>query len=186
MPTYSYRGTTAAGATVSGERVADSKQALQAMLRRERITPVTIKEKGKEFSLPIFGGGVSAKELAIFPRQFSVMIASGLPLVQSLEILAGQQENRAFQKALTGVRTQVESGSTLANALRQFPKVFDDLYTNMVEAGETGGILDGVLQRLAVYIEKNVKLKGAIKSALIYPSAVVIIMTLIVFGLMKW
>ena len=186
MPVYSYRGTTAAGATVTGERTADNKQALQAMLRRERITPVTIKEKGKEFALPTFGGGVSSKELAIFTRQFSVMIDAGLPLVQSLEMLAAQQENRAFQKALTGVRTQVESGSTLANALRQHPKVFDDLYTNMVEAGETGGILDNILQRLSVYIEKNVKLKAAVKSALIYPTAVFTIMGLVVFALMKW
>jgi type IV pilus assembly protein PilC len=184
MPTYAYRGTTTAGATVSGERVADSKQALQAMLRRERITPVTIKEKGKEFALPIFGGGVSAKELAVFTRQFSVMIDSGLPLVQSLEILAGQQENRAFQKALTGVRTQVESGSTLANALRQYPKIFDDLYTNMVEAGETGGILDGILQRLSAYIEKNVKLKSAVKSAMIYPGATLTIMVGVIILLM--
>jgi type IV pilus assembly protein PilC len=184
MPTYSYRGTTAAGASVSGERVADSKQALQAMLRRERITPVTIKEKGKEFSLPTFGGGVSPKELAVFTRQFSVMIDSGLPLVQSLEILAGQQENKAFQKALTGVRTQVESGSTLANALRQYPKIFDDLYTNMVEAGETGGILDGILQRLAAYIEKNVKLKSAVKSAMIYPGATLTIMVGVIILLM--
>ncbi|MFQ5662547.1 MAG: type II secretion system F family protein [Terriglobia bacterium] len=184
MPVYSFRGTTAAGAVVTGERAAESKQALQAMLRRERIIPVTIKEKGKEFALPTFGGGVSAKELAVFTRQFSVMIDAGLPLVQSLEILASQQENRAFQKTLTGVRSQVESGSTLANALRQHPKVFDDLYTNMVEAGETGGILDNILQRLSTYIEKNVKLKSAVKSAMIYPASVLIIMTLVIVGLL--
>jgi type IV pilus assembly protein PilC len=186
MPTYSFRGTTAAGANVTGERTADSKQSLQAMLRRERITPVSIKEKGKEFAFPTFGGGVSAKELAIFTRQFSVMIDAGLPLVQSLEILGNQQENKAFQKALIGVRSQVESGSTLANALRQHPKIFDDLYTNMVEAGEVGGILDGILQRLSTYIEKNVKLKAAVKSAMIYPSSVVGIMIVVVFALMKF
>ncbi len=184
MPTYVFRGTTAAGATVSGERMADNKQAMTAMLRRERITPVSIKEKGKEFAFPTFGGGVTAKELAVFTRQFSVMIDAGLPLVQSLEILASQQENKSFQKTLVGVRTQVESGSTLANALRQYPKVFDDLYTNMVEAGETGGILDGILQRLANYIEKNVKLKAAVKSAMIYPSSVLTIMTLVIILLM--
>lgn len=184
MPVYSFRGTTAAGATVTGERMADSKQALQTMLRRERITPVTIKEKGKEFALPTFGGGVSAKELAVFTRQFSVMIDAGLPLVQSLEILSNQQENRAFQKTLVGVRTAVEGGSTLANALRQHPKVFDDLYTNMVEAGETGGILDNILQRLSSYIEKNVKLKSQVKSAMIYPAATLIIMVGVVILLM--
>jgi type IV pilus assembly protein PilC len=169
---------------VTGERTADSKQALQAMLRREHVTPVTIKEKGKEFALPTFGGGVSDKELAIFTRQFSVMIDAGLPLVQSLEILGGQQDNKVFQKAIVGVRGQVEQGSTLANALRQYPKVFDDLYTNMVEAGEAGGILDGILQRLSAYIEKNVKLKGAVKSAMIYPASVLTIMVAVIILLM--
>jgi type IV pilus assembly protein PilC len=112
------------------------------------------------------------------------MIDSGLPLVQSLEILGAQQENKAFQKALIGVRTQVEGGSTLANALRSFPKIFDDLYTNMVEAGETGGILDGILQRLATYIEKDVKLKSAVKSAMIYPGATLTIMSGVIILLM--
>jgi len=135
--------------------------------------------------MPTFGGGVSAKELAIFTRQFSVMIDAGLPLVQCLEILGGQQDNRAFQKALLGVRGSVEGGSTLANALRQHPKVFDDLYTNMVEAGETGGILDNILQRLSSYIEKNVKLKAAVKSAMIYPAATLIIMSGVVI-LLLW
>ncbi|MGH9777109.1 MAG: type II secretion system F family protein [Candidatus Acidiferrales bacterium] len=186
MPTYAVKGITATGERWERDLSAASRAELEARLQRDRIRPMVIREKGREFVIPLLGGGVTAKEMAIFTRQLSTMIDAGLPLVQSLEILATQQENKTFQKTLTGVRTQVESGSTLANALRQFPKVFDDLYTNMVEAGETGGILDGVLQRLAVYIEKNVKLKGAIKSALIYPSAVVIIMTLIVFGLMKW
>ena len=186
MPTYAVKGITATGERWERDLSAASRAARAARLPRDRIRPMVIREKGREFVIPLLGGGVTAKEMAIFTRQLSTMIDAGLPLVQSLEILATQQENKTFQKTLTGVRTQVESGSTLANALRQFPKVFDDLYTNMVEAGETGGILDGVLQRLAVYIEKNVKLKGAIKSALIYPSAVVIIMTLIVFGLMKW
>ncbi|MGH9787223.1 MAG: type II secretion system F family protein [Candidatus Acidiferrales bacterium] len=186
MPTYAVKGITATGERWERDLTATSRAELEARLQRDRIRPMVIREKGREFVIPLLGGGVTAKEMAIFTRQLSTMIDAGLPLVQSLEILAGQQENKTFQKTLTGVRSQVESGSTLANALRQFPKVFDDLYTNMVEAGETGGILDGVLQRLATYIEKNVKLKAAIKSALIYPSAVVIIMTLIVFGLMKW
>lgn len=121
------------------------------------------------------GSKVSAKDLAIFTRQFSVMIDAGLPLVQCLEILASQQEDKKFAKALSSVRSTVESGATLANALRKHPKVFDDLYTNMVEAGEAGGILDGILQRLSAYIEKAVKLKRAIQSAMIYPVAVLVI-----------
>ena len=128
-------------------------------------------EKGKEFNLPTFGGGVDSKELAVFTRQFSVMIDAGLPLVQCLEILAGQQENKMFQKVLTGTRGAVEGGSTLSAAMRQYEKVFDALYVNLVEAGETGGILDTILQRLSLYIEKNVKLKRAVKSALVYPIA---------------
>src|SRR5260370_8412999 len=127
-------------------------------------------EKGKGFNLATSGGGsVSAKELSVFTRQFSVMIDAGLPLVQCLEILAGQQENKFFQKVLTGTRSAVEGGATLSAAMRQFPKVFDGLYVNMVEAGETGGILDTIFQRLSQYIEKNVKLQQAVKSAFVYP-----------------
>jgi type IV pilus assembly protein PilC len=129
-------------------------------------------EKGKEFNLPTFGSGVNAKELAIFTRQFSVMIDAGLPLVQCLEILASQQENKTFQKVLAGTRGSVEGGATLSAAMRDYPKVFDSLYVNMVEAGETGGILDTILQRLSSYIEKNVKLQRAVKSAMVYPVGV--------------
>src|SRR5512142_1323850 len=187
MPVYTYSGTNAAGAKVTGERVAENKQVLKQLLQRERITSPTIREKGKEFALPIFGSGkVGTKDIAIFFRQFSVMIDAGLPLVQCLEILAANQENQAFQKTLTGVRTTVEGGATLANAMRQYPKVFDDLTTNMIEAGETGGILDIILQRLAQYVEKAVKLRSAVKSALIYPVAVVSIAMLIVGALLKW
>src|SRR5262249_61269594 len=121
---------------------ADNKAKVTMQLRRERITPSAIKEKGKEFVLPTFGTGkVSIKDLAVFFRQFSVMIDAGLPLVQCLEILAANQENQAFQKCLTGVRTTVEGGATLSNAMRQHPKIFDDLTTNMIEAGETPGNL---------------------------------------------
>jgi len=129
---------------------------------------------------------VKTKEIAIFFRQFSVMIDAGLPLVQCLEILAANQENSTFQKALTGVRMTVEGGSTLANAMRQYPKIFDDLTTNMIDAGETGGILDIILQRLSTYVEKAVKLRAAVKSALIYPVAVVGMAVLIVGALLKW
>ncbi len=175
MPVYAYRGVNRAGATITGERAAASKNELQALLRRENITVSKMSEKGREFALPTFGGGVGTKELAIFTRQFSVMIDAGLPLVQCLEILAGQQENKTFEKILTGVRSAVEGGSTLSAAMRQYGKVFDPLYVNMVEAGETGGILDTILQRLSTYIEKNVKLKRAVTSALIYPVAVLFI-----------
>ena len=187
MPVFTFSGKNASGEKVAGERVAGSKEMLAAQLRRERITPRAIKEKGKEFALPTFGSGkVKTKEIAIFFRQFSVMIDAGLPLVQCLEILASNQENPAFQKALTGVRSSVEGGATLANAMRGFPKVFDDLSTNMIEAGETGGILDSILQRLAQYVEKAVKLRAAVKSALIYPVSVISIAILIVAALLKW
>jgi len=187
MPVFTFTGKSAAGQKVGGERVAENKQVLAAQLRRERITPGAIKEKGKEFALPTFGKGkVKTKELAIFFRQFSVMIDAGLPLVQCLEILAANQENPTFQKVLTNVRSTVEGGSTLANALRGHPKVFDDLTVNMIEAGETGGILDTILQRLSAYIEKAVKLRQAIKSALIYPCAVMGIAVLVVGALLKW
>ncbi len=172
MPVFTYRGTNRAGAKVTGERAAASKSELASMLRRESINVSKLSEKGKEFNVPTFGTGVEAKELAVFTRQFSVMIDAGLPLVQCLEILAGQQENKTFQKILTGVRGSVEGGATLSTSMKQYEKVFDPLYYNMVEAGETGGILDTILQRLSTYIEKNVKLKRAVKSAMIYPVSV--------------
>jgi type IV pilus assembly protein PilC len=187
MPVFTFSGKDASGQKVSGERVAPNKQTLSQQLRKERITPGAIREKGKEFVMPTFGTGtVKVKEIAIFFRQFSVMIDAGLPLVQCLEILAANQENQAFQKILTGVRTTVEGGATLANAMRQYPKTFDDLTTNMIEAGETGGILDIILQRLATYVEKAVRLKAAVRSALIYPVAVVVIAGLIVGCLLKF
>ena len=187
MAVYTFSGTDAQGKRISGERTAESKAQVQHLLRRERITTKTIKEKGKEFTLPKLGSGkVPVKDIAIFFRQFSVMIDAGLPLVQCLEILGGNQENVAFQKCLNGVRTTVEGGSTLANAMRGYPKIFDDLTTNMIEAGEAGGILDVILQRLATYLEKIVKLKSAVRSALIYPVSVLSIASLIVGGLLKF
>jgi type IV pilus assembly protein PilC len=187
MPVFTFTGTDAQGKRISGERLGDSKAAITMQLRRERITPGAIKEKGKEFALPKLGTGkVPIKDIAVFFRQFSVMIDAGLPLVQCLEILAANQENLFFQKCLTGVRTTVEGGSTLSNAMRQYPKIFDDLTTNMIEAGEAGGILDTILQRLATYVEKNVKLKSAVKSALIYPVSVISIAGLVVGALLKF
>src|SRR5438094_1662817 len=185
MPAFVWKGKNRDGKAVSGERVADTKEAVMALLRREQILVSSVKEKGKEVALPKLSGSVPAKDLAVFTRQFSVMIDAGLPLVQCLEILATQQENKGFARVLAGVRLSVESGSSLANALRQYPKVFDDLYCNMVEAGETGGILDTILQRLSAHIEKAVKLARAVKSALIYPVAVVVIAGGVVF-LLLW
>jgi type IV pilus assembly protein PilC len=185
MPDYKYRGTSRSGSNVSGTMTATSKEDLRNMLKRQQITPTKMTEKGKEFNIPVFGGGVNAKELAIFTRQFSVMIDAGLPLVQCLEILAGQQENKTFQKVLTATRSQVEGGATLSASMRSSPKVFDALYVNMVEAGETGGILDTILQRLSGYIEKSVKLQRAVKSALIYPVGVLTIAGLVII-LLLW
>ena len=185
MPVFTYRGTNRTGAAVAGEMTASNKTEVQSLLRRQQITATRMSEKGKEFNLPSFGGGVDSKELAIFTRQFSVMIDAGLPLVQCLEILSSQQENKTFQKVLAGTRGSVEGGSTLSAAMKQYPKVFDPLYTNMVEAGETGGILDTILQRLAAYIEKNVKLQRAVKSALVYPIGVLTIAAAVI-TLLLW
>jgi type IV pilus assembly protein PilC len=173
MPAYVWKGKTRDGKAVSGERVADSKEAVMALLRRDQILVSSVKEKGKEIALPKMGGGVPSKDLAIFVRQFSVMIDAGLPLVQCLEILGGQQENKNFAKILQQTRMDVEGGSSLADAMRKHPKAFDDLFTNMIAAGEAGGILDTILKRLATYIEKAVKLKAQVKGAMVYPVAVI-------------
>ncbi len=175
MPVFVYSGTNRAGGRVNGEQTADNKAEVINLLKRQQIKVNKMSEKGKEFNMPTFGGGVNAKDLAVFTRQFSVMIDAGLPLVQCLEILAGQQENKIFQKVLTATRSSVEGGTTLSGAMRVHEKVFDPLYVNLVEAGETGGILDTILQRLANYIEKNVKLKRAVRSALVYPVAVLLV-----------
>ena len=172
MPVYVYRGTNRTGSAVSGEQAASNKNELLNLLKRQQIKVSRLSEKGKEFNFPTFKKGVTPKDLAVFTRQFSVMIDAGLPLVQCLEILAGQQENKTFESVLTATRASVEGGQTLSGAMRHHEKVFDALYVNLVEAGEAGGILDTILQRLASYIEKNVKLKRAVKSALVYPIAV--------------
>ena len=172
MPAYVWKGKTRDGKVVSGERVADNKEAVMALLRRDQILVSSVKEKGKEIALPKLGGGVPSKDLAIFVRQFSVMIDAGLPLVQCLEILGTQQENKNFAKILQQTRMDVEGGASLADAMRKHPKAFDDLFTNMIAAGEAGGILDTILKRLATYIEKAVKLKAQVKGAMVYPVAV--------------
>lgn len=179
MPTFEWKGRGRAGEQ-AGTLVADSKDAVIASLRRQQIVVTAVKEKGKEVAMPRFGGSVPAQLVAIFTRQFSVMIDAGLPLVQCLEILSQQQENKTFKRALIQIRQDVESGSNLADAMRKHPKIFNDLYTNMVAAGEAGGILDTILQRLAQYIEKSVKLNSQVKSAMIYPVAVISIAVIVV------
>lgn len=181
MPSFEWKGRDRNGNPQSGVLIGDSKEAVIAALRRQQIVVTTVKEKGKEIALPRLGGGISSKDIAIFTRQFSVMIDAGLPLVQCLDILGQQQENKAFQKVILQVRQDVEAGSSLAEAMRKHPQAFDDLYVNMVAAGEAGGILDTILQRLANYIEKAVKLKAQVRAALIYPTAVVAIAVIVVY-----
>jgi type IV pilus assembly protein PilC len=177
MPTYVFKGRNRMNEIVVGERVADNRETLRQILRREQVTLTSVKEKGREIGIPKIGGRkkVKAKDLSVFTRQFSVMIDAGLPLVQCLEILAQQQDNKYFQQTLLQVRQDVEEGSTLAAAMGRHSRVFDQLYANMVEAGETGGILDLILQRLSTFIEKIVKLKRDIISAMIYPTAVILL-----------
>lgn len=192
MPTFAYTGKTRAGQTVSGERVADSVDAATAALRREqinvtRITPAKAEKEdaAKKPKVGKAGKKVSAKSLAVFVRQFSVMIDAGLPLVQCLDILGSQEEDKNFAFVISETRKDVESGASLADAMRKHPKTFDPLFTNMIAAGEAGGILDTILKRLATYIEKAVKLAGQVKSAMIYPIAVIVIAGGVV-GVILW
>ncbi len=177
MPTFAYKGRNRLNELVTGELEAATQDELRALLRREQIVMTQAKEKGREISIPKLGRRkkVKSKELAVFTRQFSVMIDAGLPLVQCLDIMAEQQQNVFFKDVLRQVRQNVEEGSTLFAAMQKHPKVFDGLYTHMVEAGETGGVLDLILQRLATLIEKVVKLKRSIVSASIYPAAVIFV-----------
>jgi type IV pilus assembly protein PilC len=176
MPIYTFRGRhVRTNEFVEGERFSNSAQALSAVLRREQVAPIQILEK-KERKLGFsFRRKVSQGEIAIFTRQFSVMLDAGLPLVQCLEAIGSQHSNPAFRDVLGQVRGDVEAGSTLSDAMARHPKVFDPLFTNMIAAGETGGILDTILQRLSIFIEKIVKLKRALKSAMIYPSIILFI-----------
>ena len=185
MATFVYTGRSRAGKTVTGERIADTMDAAVSALRREqiqvtRINPVKVKAAKKPRAK-----AVSAKDLAVFTRQFSVMIGAGLPLVQCLEILGTQAEDRNFGEVILATRASVEGGASLADAMKQHPKVFDALFTNMIAAGEAGGILDAILKRLATYIEKAVKLQSQVKSAMVYPVAVVVIASVVV-GLILW
>jgi type IV pilus assembly protein PilC len=186
MPNFAWKGKTRGGEAREGTLQAATRDEALAQLRRQGVLQPVVTEKGKEMALPKIRGSVSRKDVAIFTRQFSVMIDAGLPLVQCLEILAGQQPNKTFAAILTEVRQDVESGATLADSLRKHPKAFDDLYSNMVAAGEAGGILDTILQRLSIYIEKIVKLKSAVRSALIYPVSVIGIAVIVVWVILTF
>jgi type IV pilus assembly protein PilC len=182
MPSFEFRGRTRTGQVQTGTLLADTRDAAIAELRKRQIQVVNLKEKDREIKLiPRFSLGVSPKRIAIFTRQFSVMLDAGLPLVQCLEILGDQEEHKGFRAIINQVRTDVEAGASLADSMRKHPKAFDDLFVNMVAAGESGGILDIILQRLAIYIEKVVKLKSQVKSALIYPTAIIVIAAGVVF-----
>jgi type IV pilus assembly protein PilC len=185
MATFKYTGRARGGEMVSGERAADTMEAASLALRREqilvtKIVPVKAKGDKKTDTKMAKNRGVDSKNLAVFTRQFSVMIDAGLPLVQCLDILGNQEEDKNFSKTILETRADVEGGASLADAMKKHPKAFDPLYTNMIAAGEAGGILDTILKRLAVYIEKNVKLKQQVKSAMIYPIAVLTIAAAVV------
>jgi len=184
MPTFAYSGRTRGGQTVAGERVAETMDAAVAALRREQVMVTridSVKAKAApRTAAPRRSRRVPAKNLAIFTRQFSVMIDAGLPLVQCLDILGKQESDKHFASVILQVRADVEGGASLADAMSKFPGAFDALFTNMIAAGEAGGILDTILKRLAVYIEKAVKLKSQVKSAMIYPVAVIVIAALVV------
>ncbi|MEZ4248361.1 MAG: type II secretion system F family protein [Polyangiales bacterium] len=173
------------GETRKGIMEADSADLVQSRLRAQQLNPVKVKKKPKEINI-VIGAPVSEKELVIFTRQFATMIDAGLPLVQCLEILSGQGDNKLFNKILKDIKSYVEQGGTFSEALRKHPKVFDDLYVNLVAAGELGGILDTILNRLAVYIEKRVKLKRQVKSALVYPTAILFVAIIVIIVMLTW
>ena len=184
MAVFTYKGRSSAGA-VTGEIEADTRQAASAALRQKGVMATEVKEKKvKAPGEKKIKGSVKDKELAIFTRQFSVMIDSGLPIAQALNILAEQSESKPLRECTTVIAKEIESGSTLAEAFRKFPKIFDDLFTNLIEAGESGGVLDVVLQRLSGYIEKAAALKSKVKSAMVYPITIISVAVLVVAFMM--
>ncbi|MCP9468562.1 MAG: type II secretion system F family protein [Nitrospira sp.] len=187
MATFAYVGRTKSGAVRKGELVAKTRDEAVEILRKQSVVVTSLQEKaGKAaFSFSI-GGGISEKDLVVFTRQFGTMINAGLPLVQCLDILATQSENVVLKKAVGEIKNDVESGSTFSDSLRKHPKIFDDLYVNMVHAGEVGGLLDTIMSRLSKHIEKAMKLKGQIKSAMVYPSAIIGIAAIVITVLMIW
>jgi type IV pilus assembly protein PilC len=181
---YQWSGKTVKGVVETGEITAGTKEDVIAQLRRRNITPTTITEKPKKAGVFGLGGGVKDKDIVVFTRQFSTMIDAGLPLVQALDVLSTQVENKSFGRTLQQIKVDVESGSTYADALKKHPKTFTELYCNMVAAGEAGGILDTILNRLAAYIEKAMKLKKKVKGAMVYPLVVSSIAVLVIAVIM--
>jgi type IV pilus assembly protein PilC len=192
MPVFKWQGTSPKGEVLKGEMEATSREAVIIRLRTQRIQPNSsrIRQKGKgldlEINVPSFGSPVKARDVVIFTRQFATMIDAGLPIVQCLQILGAQTDSKPFRKVITTIKDDVESGTTLAEAIGKHPKVFTDLYTSMVQAGEIGGILDTILVRLANYLEKAAKLKSKIKGAMIYPSTIVGAAMLVTGVLLVW
>jgi type IV pilus assembly protein PilC len=184
MAIFVYSGRTRGGQTLTGEMEAATREAVVAKLRTQQLIATSVRTKAKDITIPGFGSGVGEKEIVVFTRQFATMIDAGLPLVQCLEILGTQEENKVFRKTILDIRQSVEGGSTFAAALKQHPKVFTALYANMVEAGEAGGILDTILNRLAQYMEKAMALKKKVKSAMIYPSTIVTVAVMVVIFLL--
>ncbi len=182
MPIYVWQGQDRKGAIQKGETSAPDEAAVQAQLRRMHIKPTKIKKKPKDLfeNVSFLQPKVQSADVVVFSRQFATMIGAGLPLIQCLDILQSQQENKTFKKILKEIKENVESGSTLAEALGKYPQTFDDLFVNMVAAGETGGILDTILDRLSAYMEKAMKLKKQVKSAMTYPVIVLIIAVLVI------
>ena len=174
MPKYSWEATTRSGEVKRGTVEAADEAAVANRLKADNLTPRKIKKQAREIQI-VIGSGVTPKELQIFTRQLATMIDAGLPLVQCMDILASQSENKVFAGILYQVKASVEQGATFSDALRKHPKVFDELYVNLVAAGEVGGILDTILNRLATYIEKAVKLKSQLKSAMVYPTAILFV-----------
>jgi type IV pilus assembly protein PilC len=181
MPKYNWEARSKSGAVQKGVMEASSVALVEAQLKKYGFTGISIKEEAKKIELKLPGSGkIDTKDLVVFTRQFATMIDSGLPLVQCLDILAGQQQNKAFKEILFKVKEDVESGSTFADALGRHPQAFDQLYVNLVAAGEVGGILDTILQRLAAYIEKAMKLKKQVKGAMVYPATIMAIAVIVV------
>ncbi|MFP4459594.1 MAG: type II secretion system F family protein [Candidatus Zixiibacteriota bacterium] len=185
MPEFKYSGHTLGGQQVGGVLEAKTKDEVQSFLRKQRVVVDTIKKKPKDINI-VIGSGVKAIEISRFTRQFATMIEAGLPLVQCLDILGGQQSNKIFSGVINSIRDSVSSGSTLAAALGRHKKIFDDLYVNMVEAGEIGGALETVLKRLAVYREKADKLAREVKGALIYPALMAFMCVAVTFIMLTW
>jgi len=187
MATFAYVGRSRSGAVRKGELSAKTRDEAVDQLRKQSIVVTSLDEKARKSGFNVsFGTGLTDKDLVVFTRQFGTMINAGLPLVQCLEILSTQSENKALRESIGEVKVQVEAGSTFSDALRRHPKVFDDLYVNMVHAGEVGGLLDTILTRLAKHIEKAMKLKGQIKSAMVYPAAILGVAGVVITVLMIW